>query len=297
MPRGSLVEYALLSLAVGALFGWRSYSGVSNGVVDSLTAASIGGLVHALVKDAPFFFRRRRLYWTHLVGLALDRRVARVSMAALIRLPLGDDCVLLVRNRKTRMPAAFGGVLKYYTKTSDRIERELEAASSTFATEGDAVDREKYRNDLRLKMPLRNLRKFLAWFASGGGREDYPLREFWEELEEAGVANVRTSEVEFSRYQTVSTIRWEEENQWYSLLNYDVWEAHPEPALTEAVEGLISLAESADAETNGLLFRATRSELIAGRLARGRFKGTILGDNSWALDRGVPIPRGWWRAR
>lgn len=305
MSAMSRSEYAFFVIA---LFFWAIYRlRVANpsSIADNVAAGFIAIVIHGLIRDLPALLHQRSLHAARIVARLSNRHAARVSMAVLIRLSIGES-VVLVTNRKYGQPAALGGVLKYYKDAEPKIATEFGAISSTFAIRDDGYDQHKFANDLRLKLPLKNLSAFLDWYESGLGREDYPLREFIEELGEAGVAlDGDSDQIAFSRYQSVRTLRWEAENNWYSLLSWEVWQAEVSESLKTRISAAIREADSKtgqrpqhpEAGDPERLFLASREELRRAQLNQGRQTGMRLGDNVWALDRALPLPKGWWRER
>lgn len=288
-----------VSLIVVAIALWyvRNLTAVSmwSGWFDKALAGVFGFVLREALSDVPAVVRQRSLYHARALGRLSSKRRVRVSMAVLVRVVDGTD-VVLITNRKTGQPAALGGALKYFDSARDAVAIQFAAVSSTFAIRGDVVDEEKYRNDLRLEMPLKNIGAFLDWYKTGSGREDYPLRELREELAEAGLEVDEESmlNVGFSRYSTVRTIRWEETNNWYSLMSFEVWEAHLPAAVAKQVYDALD-QPPASPKAKASLFRASRSELEHGILEHEPFRGRRLGDNAWALDKGIPLPATWWR--
>ncbi len=305
MSSMSRAEYAFFAIALCFWAIYRLRTTDPSSVADNVAAGFIAIVIHGLIRDVPALLHQRSLYAARTVARLSNRHSARVSMAVLVRLPIGEN-VVLVTNRKYGQPAALGGVLKYYKEAEHKIVTELAAVSSTFAIRDDGYDQQKFANDLRLKLPLKNLAGFLDWYESRLGREDYPLREFIEEMGEAGIAvGSDIDQIAFSRYQSVRTIRWEADNDWYSLLSWEVWQVELGEALRTKIANAIGDADSkAGQRTQPLdsgdpvrLWLASRDELRRAQLNQGRLTGMRLGDNVWALDRSLPLPKGWWREK
>lgn len=282
-----LIVLVVFALVVGFLIYARTQSTAQATLLEGLLASIAGGF---FVLAAQFLWNLVvpiGLFKVRLVSVFRRKRDLRVSMAALIRLEIGDK-ILLVRNLKAGPPAAFGGALKYFRSAENEIKNKLHASASNFADHDNPDDEEKFARELRLKMPVTELTNFLRWFENGSGREHYPLREFWEELQEAGLQNIDSFETpEFGRYQRVRTIRWEPQNQWYSLLSFEVWEAQIDQDLEQAI---LELSRRSSDIPGGIVL-ATLDDLRKQRMPNG----TILGDNVWCLDNSIPLPKGFWR--
>ena len=81
---------------------------------------------------------------------------------------------------------------------------------------------------------------------------------------------------------------------WYSFLSFEVWEAQLPPDLQKQISDALDRSERSP-ESRVSLFRASRAELEHGILEHDPYHGKRIGDNSWALDKGIALPKGWWR--
>ena len=100
----------------------------------------------------------------------------RVSLSYLYRIK-NKDKYLLVKNRKiTGQYQPVGGVYKYYS-TAEKYFNKLGVNQHIGFNYED-----EFKNDLRVKVPSKNLNKFIKWFHSREDRELDPIREFYEEL-------------------------------------------------------------------------------------------------------------------
>ena len=121
-----------------------------------------------------------KCWWT---GLRLGQETIRVSCAQLIRVQRGNR-FLLVPNQG-RVPQQMqppGGVVKVRSD-GQAFLREIGAHP-----DGAYAFDDKDEGDLRIRVPGKNLMRFLGWYVSGKGRESSPAdREFREELVETGI--------------------------------------------------------------------------------------------------------------
>ena len=143
------------------------------GVVTSLAATFIVFLVKKIIEN------RRRL--ALLCNASVHRNeVVRVSAAYLFRIVV-DGRYLLIRGGRIRSQyQPVGGVYKYFPSSKaklDSLGARADCALNTHLTDSD---------DLRLRLPGKNLLKFLDWFDGRTGREVETMREFREELVEPG---------------------------------------------------------------------------------------------------------------
>lgn len=122
------------------------------------------------------YTNRKKLKVIILCNTKYRNQDIRVSLSYLYKIKCKDK-YLLVKNRKfAEQYQPVGGVYKYYNTAFDKFNK-------FGVVEYNGFNHEKeYDNDLRVKVPSKNLTKFIDWFRSREDRELDPVREFYEEL-------------------------------------------------------------------------------------------------------------------
>lgn len=156
-------------------------------------------------------------------GFITDNTIVRVSFAYLYRIKMGDKYLLVKNERGTGKYQPVGGVYKF--DESEKLE-----LKNRFQVKDDdkiSID-ESSRNDYRLRMENKYLRKFIARFDRKAKREkiDDLSREFKEELIEKGIVDWRQIKYRFcGRHMT--SLQFGEHFQIYEILLADVVELLP----------------------------------------------------------------------
>lgn len=156
-------------------------------------------------------------------GFITDNTIVRVSFAYLYRIKVGDKYLLVKNERGTEKYQPVGGVYKF--KEAEKLE-----LRNRFQVKDDdkiSID-ESSRNDYRLRMENKYLRKFIAHFDRKAKREkvDDLSREFREELVEKNIVNWSQITYRFcGRHMT--NLQFGEHFQIYEILLADVVELLP----------------------------------------------------------------------
>ena len=117
-------------------------------------------------------------------GVIKKSDYVRISFAYLFRIKVGDKYLLVFNHRKFGKYQPVGGVYKF----SDNEKSYLK--ESFFVCDDDGIPVDKYsKNDYRLRVPVKYLKKFVERFDFTTDREriDNIGREFKEELLEANI--------------------------------------------------------------------------------------------------------------
>lgn len=156
-------------------------------------------------------------------GFITDNTIVRVSFAYLYRIKVGDKYLLVKNERGTGKYQPVGGVYKF-----DENEK-LELKNRFQVKDDDKISiDESSRNDYRLRMENKYLRKFIAHFDRKAKREkiDDLSREFKEELIEKGIVDWSQIKYRFcGRHMT--SLQFGEHFQIYEILLADVVELLP----------------------------------------------------------------------
>lgn len=145
----------------------------------------IAGVALANLAGRIDIFEPRYLWPTVLAGTVYRRSQIRVSIAYLVAVPV-DETQLLVRgHRITTQYQPVGGVFKCRLSESE-LSRRFNARPDIRFTPDQVSN-----NDLRLRLPGRDLHRLLKWVDSRHDRELFPWREFHEELVATGILDRR----------------------------------------------------------------------------------------------------------
>lgn len=157
-------------------------------------------------------------------GFIKDSTIIRISFAYLYRIKVGDKYLLVKNKRNTGKYQPVGGVYKF-TKNE---KKELKNLFHVMDDNKITLD-ESSRNDYRLRMESKYLRKFVKRFnksVSSRERIDNVGREFKEELLETGIIDWEKITYRYcGRY--ISDLRFEEHFQIYELQLFDIVELIP----------------------------------------------------------------------
>lgn len=177
---------------------------------------------------------QRLQFWkaSHLVSA---KRLYRVSIAYLIRIKL-DGQYLLVKGQRIDQFQPVGGVRKWYDSAKSTLQ-ELGVLDDDQLPIDDAS-----RHDLRVRVPARNLLKFLDWYQTQKGREVDQYREFHEELLKPGLLPgdlFRSINNEY-RY-TVPTLHYSQHFRCHELLYHEVFELLPTAEQESALRNTLNV--------------------------------------------------------
>ncbi|MEB3024721.1 MULTISPECIES: hypothetical protein [unclassified Parvimonas] len=169
-------------------------------------------------------------------GFISDNTIIRISFAYLYRIKIGDKYLLVKNERGTGKYQPVGGVYKF--EEDEKIE-----LKNRFQVKDDnkiSID-ESSRNDYRLRMENKYLRKFISHFDKKANREnvDNLSREFREELIEKNIINWNEISYRFcGRHMT--NLHFGEHFQIYEILLADVVELLPTVEQMEDLKMLLN---------------------------------------------------------
>lgn len=157
-------------------------------------------------------------------GFIDDDTVVRISFAYLYRIKIGNKYLIVQNTRNTGKYQPVGGVYKF----KDEEKTELKNRFHVMDDDKILID-ESSKNDYRLRMENRYLRKFMNRFDSTKAQReciDNLGREFKEELIDIGVVNWKQIQYRYcGRY--ISELRFGEHFQIYEMQLFDVLEFIP----------------------------------------------------------------------
>jgi hypothetical protein len=134
-----------------------------------------------------------------------------------------------------------GGVFKRLTKASYRLKQLGVQDDDKLPIDSAS------RDDLRVRVPLKNLAEFLEWYRTASGRETTPDREFREELIETSILpEQKFKHIFHERVRThVDGIHWSPHFNCHEVLIAEIYELNP---TSEQKEILIELQTRASEE-------------------------------------------------
>jgi hypothetical protein len=146
----------------------------------------------------------------------------RISASYLFRIKSGNK-YLLVKGRRFPQYQPVGGVYKT-SPTAKSFLNKVEALDDNL------IPIDVYsENDLRIRIPAKNLVQFIRWFESGESRETSPWREFYEELIAANILSAENFPYIYHDYirREFRPLRFSAHAQSLELIIADIYELIP----------------------------------------------------------------------
>lgn len=154
-----------------------------------------------------------------------DNTIVRISFAYLYRIRVGNQYLLVRNTRNTGKYQPVGGVYKMYGDEKNELKNLFHLMDDNKIP----IDNSS-RDDYRLRMQNKHLRKFIRRFDKQANREriDNISREFKEETIDTNILNWEKVTYRFcGRY--ITELRFEEHFQVYELQLFDIAELIPTP--------------------------------------------------------------------
>jgi hypothetical protein len=199
----------------------------------------------------------RDFTWPILLASTIYRwKDIRVSIAYLIAIPVDGEQLLVRGHRITTQYQPVGGVYKTYLTDAEMNRRFRASPDRRFSPD------QTNQQDLRVRVPGRELHKLLRWFKERTNREIFPLREFYEELVRPGILNAE----KFPYFDCVYLgmrrlpLRYDRFSQCQQLIIADVYELRPTPEQAQELRALRSRVSAG----HPMIYFATREEIITG---------------------------------
>lgn len=213
----------IVSIAIACVLG------TSNPWFSVLAGTAVGfliPLIDALVANAR---------WLRVIFYSLRtwRSRVRISVSYLYRIRVEND-YMLIKGKRFEQLQPVGGVYKFHP-SSFGLRNDLDVRDDDLLRP-DAISDQ----DLRIRIPGKNLLAFIKWFEKGSGRETDGWREFYEELIAPGILpeNVfRTIRHDRIR-RHYEPMRLSEHAQLQEILIADIFELLPTPEQMEALKEL-----------------------------------------------------------
>ena len=239
MKGAKVIGTALLSLVcfgVIILFEIKSWPAGSSiaGIILGLSLPALWHFIQDLRDTTNWKTSQRKLERGDFIG---DETLIRISFAYLYRIKVGNKYLLVQNSRNTGKYQPVGGV--YKLKAAEKTE--LKNRFHVMDDDKILIDKSS-RNDYRLRMENRYLRKFVKRFDSRNAqreRIDNIGREFKEELIETGILNWTQIRYRFcGRHMT--ELKFGEHFQIYELLLADIVELIPTAEQETDLKSLLS---------------------------------------------------------
>lgn len=215
----------------------------------ALILGFLNGLRHSLYIDfvinllaSIFLLMAERLVenwqqlWLYIQTKAWYRNTTiRFSISYLYRIKVEGKYLLIKGKRVANQYQPVGGVYKRYRESFYALQGLDVTDDNNIPIDDISVD------DLRVKLPGKNVSAFLTWFNTELGREVSPSREFHEELLQTGILSRKNfpypSYIFLKRVQT--SIRYSKYFNCKEILIADVFELKPNSEQLEELKRLM----------------------------------------------------------
>lgn len=178
-------------------------------------------------KILPFIVKNYgKLRFLYLTKLRYRNDYIRLSIAYLYRIKLDNKYLLVASSRIPNQFQPVGGVYKF-KPNAENIFNELKVLTDS----GYNFDKE-LKDDLRIKVPGKNVGKFIDWFESEKDREINPIREFKEELVDTKILIPRTQfqNIDYKFIgRTIDPLKFSQHFECQEILIRDIYEFIPNP--------------------------------------------------------------------
>lgn len=163
-----------------------------------------------------------------------DDTIIRISFAYLYRIKIGDKYLLVKNERGTGKDQPVGGVYKLFGNEKIELKNRYKVKDDNKIS----ID-ESSRNDYRLRIENRYLRKFVKRFDCKADREriDNLSREFREELIDKNIVNWNHISYRYCG-RHITELHWGKHFQRYELLLADIVELLPTPEQEQDLRNL-----------------------------------------------------------
>lgn len=225
MKIAKVVLFTILSLICFGIIGlfecndWPAGSSIA-GIVLGFSLPASAKAVQDLFDTTNWKVSQRKL---KRGGFISDNDIVRISFAYLFRIKIKDKYLLVKNERGTGKYQPVGGVYQFKRGEQNELRNKFQVKDDNKIP----ID-ESSRNDYRLRLENKYLRKFVHRFDSDARRENVRnlSREFREELVDTGIVDWKKITYRFcGRHMT--ELRFGEHFQMYELLLADVVELLP----------------------------------------------------------------------
>lgn len=196
-------------------------------------------LLSFLVKTfLPFVLKNYgKLKFLYMTKIRYREDLIRLSISYLYRIKLDNKYLLVQSNRIPNQFQPVGGVYKFKPSAEIIFNKLKVITESGYKFDADL------RDDLRVRVPGKNVSKFIEWFITGQDREVDPTREFREELLDSKILAPRTK-FEFIDYKfierTIEPLKFSDHFECQEILIRDIYEFTPSPAQEKILKKLLA---------------------------------------------------------
>ena len=227
---GLLSVIMFLIIVLFEINSWPVGSSIS-GLVLGFSLPSLWKSIQDLTDTTEWKTSQRKLKRGDLIK---DDTIIRISFAYLYRIKIGDKYLLVKNERGTGKDQPVGGVYKLFGNEKIELKNRYKVKDDNKIS----ID-ESSRNDYRLRIENRYLRKFVKRFDCKADREriDNLSREFREELIDKNIVNWNHISYRYCG-RHITELHWGKHFQCYELLLADIVELLPTPEQEQDLRNL-----------------------------------------------------------
>ena len=227
---GLLSVIMFLIIVLFEINSWPVGSSIS-GLVLGFSLPSLWKSIQDLTDTTEWKTSQRKLKRGDFIK---DDTIIRISFAYLYRIKIGDKYLLVKNERGTGKDQPVGGVYKIFGNEKIELKNRYKVKDDNKIS----ID-ESSRNDYRLRIENRYLRKFVKRFDCKADREriDNLSREFREELIDKNIVNWNHISYRYCG-RHITELHWGKHFQCYELLLADIVELLPTPEQEQDLRNL-----------------------------------------------------------
>ena len=227
---GLLSVIMFLIIVLFKINSWPVGSSIS-GLVLGFSLPSLWKSIQDLTDTTEWKTSQRKLKRGDFIK---DDTIIRISFAYLYRIKIGDKYLLVKNERGTGKDQPVGGVYKLFGNEKIELKNRYKVKDDNKIS----ID-ESSRNDYRLRIENRYLRKFVKRFDCKADREriDNLSREFREELIDKNIVNWNHISYRYCG-RHITELHWGKHFQCYELLLADIVELLPTPEQEQDLRNL-----------------------------------------------------------
>jgi hypothetical protein len=227
---GLLSVIMFLIIVLFEINSWPVGSSIS-GLVLGFSLPSLWKSIQDLTDTTEWKTSQRKLKRGDFIK---DDTIIRISFAYLYRIKIGDKYLLVKNERGTGKDQPVGGVYKLFGNEKIELKNRYKVKDDNKIS----ID-ESSRNDYRLRIENRYLRKFVKRFDCKADREriDNLSREFREELIDKNIVNWNHISYRYCG-RHITELHWGKHFQCYELLLADIVELLPTPEQEQDLRNL-----------------------------------------------------------